>query len=463
MDEKKQQIINEALGYFRQSPALERLLAGFREKYTSLGRVGGRVRLDGLKDADRESLGGLLGRELSQHDEVYVSAQEMEKALGQTRFASISLQDLVFAFAGGTVLSSREAKARYKAEKDRYFGELAQTCDITAGREWLEHLRQKGAGSRSVHLAFDRDRDHLRVQLLQVLQALGEVPCAYERLPVFAARITGDPHGFDLDAETGRLLLAALQYLAWGREEKTEKKEKTGDAEKTEKACSGEFSYADKGELLASFGIIRDDILNFVPCTGLLAYENNEGKTPLLTWKHACAEQVVLNVPLREIARLGAVEPALQAVSPPGEKVVFVAENAGVFSAILDQFAGCSHPPLVCTHGQFNLAALMLLDLLVRGGSQIFYSGDFDPEGLQMARQLLRRYGDSAVPWRFTPRDYRNSSPPKPLSPGALKKLQSVTEANLLPVKEEILAMGKAGYQEQIIPALVEDMKKRLG
>jgi len=453
VDEEKQQIIDEALGYFRQSPALERLLELFREKYYSLGRVGGKIRLDGLGDKDRESLGGLLGRELSQHDEVYVSAQEMEKALGQTRFASISLQDLVFAFAGGVVLSSREEKERFKAEQDCFFGELIRECDFMEGRTWLEHIHQKGTGSRSVHQAYVKDRNRLRMQLLQVLQALREVPCSYERLSVFAARITGDPHGFDLDAETGKLLLAALQYLSRSREEK---------AEKAEKACSGELSYAEKGELMASFGIIRDDILNFVPCTGLLAYEK-KGKPPLLTWKHACAEQVVLNVPLREITRLGAVEPALQAISPAGKKVVFVVENAGVFSAILDQFTGCSHPPLVCTHGQFNLAALMLLDLLVQGGSQIFYSGDFDPEGLQMAQQLLRRYGDSAVPWRYTPGDYRNSSPPKPLSPGALKKLQSVTEADLLPVKTEMIAMGKAGYQEQIIPALVEDMKKRVG
>jgi len=446
--EEKQQLLKEALQYFRQSPALERLLELFREKYYSLGRVGGKVRLDGLGDEERESLGGLLGREIGQHDEVYVSAQEMEKALGQTRFASISLQDLVFAFAGGAVLSSREEKERYKAEKDRFFGELIQECDFMEGRTWLEHIRQKGIGNRSVKQAYDRDRDRLRRQLIQVLQALREVPCSYERLPVFAARITGDPHGFDLDAETGKLLLSALQYLSRNREEKT---------------YSWELSYAEKGELLASFGIIRDDILNFVPCTGLLAYENNEEKTPLLAWKYACTEQVVLNVPLREITRLGSVEPALQSASSPGEKVVFVVENAGVFSAILDQFAGCSHPPLVCTYGQFNLAALMLLDLLIQGGCRIFYSGDFDPEGLQMAQQLLRRYGDSAVPWRYAPGDYRNSSPPKPLSPGALKKLQSVTEANLLLVKKEIIAMGKAGYQEQIIPALVEDIKKQVG
>lgn len=446
MDEEKQQVINEALDYFRQSPALERLLDLFREKYYSLGRIGGRVRLESLKDEDRESLGGLLGREIGQENEVSVSAKEMEKALNQTRFASISLQDLVFAFAGGSVLSSREEKERYEAEKELFFAELARGCDFTAGRKWLEHIRQKGAGSRSIHQAYDKDRDNLRRQLLQVLQALQEVPCAYERLPVFAARITGDPHGFDLDTERGKLLLAALQFLAWGR------------AEKAEKAYAGDLSYAEKGELLADFGIIRDDILNFVPCTGLLAYEK-ERKTPLLTWEHACAEHLVFNVPLRELTRLSAVEPFLQAAMPRGGKVVFVVENAGVFSAILDRFVGRPHPPLVCTHGRFNLASLMLLDLLAQGGCRIFYSGDYDPEGLQMAQQLLQRFDGSVLPWRYTPGDYRKSLPRKPLKPAALQKLNSIAEASLLPVKEAILAEGQAGYQEHIISTLVEDIE----
>ena len=42
-----------------------------------------------------------------------------------------------------------------------------------------------------------------------------------ERLPLFAARITGDPHGFDPDTERGRLLMAALTLL---RAEDPEKK-----------------------------------------------------------------------------------------------------------------------------------------------------------------------------------------------------------------------------------------------
>lgn len=47
---------------------------------------------------------------------------------------------------------------------------------------------------------------------------------------------------------------------------------------------------------------------------------------------------------------------------------------------------------LVALAGPLRLACLMLLDGLVKGGAVIYYSGDFDPEGLQMAQKLIQRY-----------------------------------------------------------------------
>jgi uncharacterized protein (TIGR02679 family) len=146
---------------------------------------------------------------------------------------------------------------------------------------------------------------------------------------------------------------------------------------------------------------------------------------------------------------------------------VFVIENSGVFSAVLDEIADdlprcVRRPPMVCTHGQFKLAAWIILGKLAAGGATLFYSGDFDPEGLQMAQKLMDRFPESVQPWRYGLQDYLHCMPETPLPADRLAKLQTITAPLLLPAKEAMLAEQKAGYQERLIDALATDIREAL-
>jgi len=114
--------------------------------------------------------------------------------------------------------------------------------------------------------------------------------------------------------------------------------------------------------------------------------------------------------------------------------------------------------PLVCTHGQFKLAAYRLLDMLVASGCQLKYAGDFDPEGLQMAARLKERYNDKLDYWCMDLESYVASEPSVELAKERLVKLTRVTDVELQDVVEEMRRRGKAGYQE----ALMEKMIKNL-
>ena len=434
--------LEEALSYFNSRPILRSMLQKFAQKYRSLGRAGGTVRLQLLSPEERESLGGLLGKDLSRQKTVTVSTVQLEQALRQTRFAGLSLQELLFAFIGGPIPTKAEIKELREAERRQYFSELAQNCGSRAGRDWLEHIIKKGSGSRGINRAYRKDKVELRCNLTAVLSALQQLPAAgYERLPVFAARVTGDPHGFDPAEEQGRLLIEALQFL------------RTVEGVPAPRPSASE----DVSELLAASGLLREDILNFVTCTGLLAFRAKNRK--LLTWEKAHAEGIALNVPLREVAKIEVIVPAVRGGAAIGAHSVYAVENPGVFSEILDAFEDRPYPPLICTHGQFGLATLLLLDKLTRGNARIFYSGDFDPEGLQITQRLLQRYPHSAVAWRYGKGDYANTNPSQPLVPARLKKLNQISHPALVAAKESIYRSGRAGYQEQIIPYLIEDLK----
>lgn len=202
-------------------------------------------------------------------------------------------------------------------------------------------------------------------------------------------------------------------------------------------------SVEEVNELLQSYRLLREDVLNFVTCAGIMA-ETESGRH--LVWAAACETNTALNIPLREVMPLTRAYPSIG-------NTVFVVENAGVFSTLLD-----TNVPLISTNGQLNLATMWLLDLLVKEGVILYYSGDFDPEGLKMAQRFIERYGEAVRLWHYERDDYLASQPTIPLSEERLTKLQSVTIDALQPLKKEMMRLKKAGYQEALVEVLQREV-----
>ena len=62
-DTKKDSIrLQECLDYFRKRPAFRKLFEGLREKYASLGYLGGTVILDNLTQEEKRVFGGSFAK-----------------------------------------------------------------------------------------------------------------------------------------------------------------------------------------------------------------------------------------------------------------------------------------------------------------------------------------------------------------------------------------------------------------
>lgn len=68
---------------------------------------------------------------------------------------------------------------------------------------------------------------------------------------------------------------------------------------------------------------------------------------------------------------------------------VYLIENPAVFSYLMSK---CPRQSFLCTTGQLKLASYVAMDLFPEDYI-FYYAGDFDPEGLQIAQGLKRRYG----------------------------------------------------------------------
>lgn len=469
-DNLSEALLAGAVSYFRQQ-GFTRFLDLMLRKYQSLGRWAGSVKLANLTPEEQEALSAFFRRDLRHKNSTTIRLEDFEESLAQTKFAGIPAVAILEGLTGDVVLTRSQVLEERERNRIDYFAKLRALFSHSFCQQWLTAIEQSSEGTRSVQIAYEKDSTHLFQQMSWVLAALAELENIrgkgksidnFERLPVFALRITKNPHGFDLDSEAGKLLINALSVL----------RDLDGDSAVTADMKALDKKNANKNgrtavlsgsealnELFYHYGLLRDDLWNFVTCSGLVAMDK-EAKE-LSVWVAASQHNSVLNVPLREVVKVQEIYPA----SRKHGNIVYVVENPAVFSVLLDEAEknDRAYPALLCTHGQFKLSALLLMDKLVASGAVIYYSGDFDPEGLLMAESLLNRYPGSVAPWHYSKEAYLFSRPEKELSAMRLKKLEGVQSPELFAVKTEILKLGRAGYQEGIIPLLWRDMKLKRG
>ncbi|EPZ38855.1 DNA topoisomerase IV subunit A [Anoxybacillus ayderensis] len=407
--------LDEAVQFFRGERSFHRLFCEMKKKYESLGRIGGTISVASFSMEEKDAIASFFGKEMSR-----VSLAAFEQQLANTKFAGISLVELLSSYFGEPLVTKKEQQQQAEQEKEAYFTRLIHT--YRPQRDWLMEM----ANQRVVQLAYQQNPQALEAAISAVCRALEQLPSTYVRLPMFAQKVANDPHAFDLHTLAGKLLLSALQFYADTKYDLS--------------------SVEDVNELLQSYRLLREDVLNFVTCAGVMA--EKEGRHPVFA--AACETNTALNVPLREVMPLTRAYPSIG-------NIVFIVENAGVFSTLLD-----TNVPLISTNGQLNLATIWLLDLLVEEGIALYYSGDFDPEGLKMAQRLVERYGSSVRLWHYDRLDYLATKPTVPLPDERLAKLQSVTLHDLQPVKQEMLRRKKAGYQEALVEALRKEIKRNV-
>jgi uncharacterized protein (TIGR02679 family) len=430
--------MKEFIRYVRSEPGLDRLAQALLQRYIQLGRIGGSVRLENLASEEKEGLSLFFRKDYGRQKSITISFQAFEKALRQTKFADIAIIDFLHEYAGKKVYTRLETEQQYKQEKDQFFQALM--ASHPEQEDWIRFIWKKGRGTRMIHQLYDENPESLKTAIGHVCQALSNLPGKhqYARLPLFSQKIAQNPHYFDLDQTGGRMLLHALQYLQW--------------QEGMLPSIRGSLNAEEANELFQMFGLLRDDIFNFVTCIGMMGETKTEEHAVL-----AAANQMkaVLNLPLREVSKLSSCRPVYG-------NTVFIVENSGVYSELLDRWPFPEPPPLLCTHGQFKLAALMLIDLLAERGAEIFYSGDFDPEGLLMAERLCKRAPGQIHPWRFGIEDYAACRANMTLPEERLAKLENITFPSLLPAKNEMMKTKKAGYQEKLVDSLLKDMKRSI-
>jgi len=426
--------MNSKIQLFKTEPGFLKLFLLFKEKYRSLGRIGGTVSLKSFNPVEVESIAGFLGQDSDKLGQKgSLSLLEFEKELAQTGFSEYTLFPLLEEVLGETILTKKEEVEQKQTEEGHFIDSLLQA--IPESEWWLTWIRKKPSDTRWFWSYYQQDKEDLFEKVTVAFNAFTSLPKEgeFERLPFFAQRTTGNPHYFDHNEAAEKLLLHCM-YV--------------DEVQKGNKDAVMPKSMEELNELLNEYGLLRDDLWNFVTCQGLLAAK---GKEEHPVWQAAVATKSVLNMPMKELAKVDHIWPAI------GEKV-WIVENSSVCSTIMDALP---YAPMVCTHGQLRAASWELLDRLVHSKCTLFYSGDIDPEGILIADRLKKRYKDQVILWRMDAEAYETSLSNEDIS-DRLAKLDRINAPEWTELIKHMNTTKKAGYQEALISSLISDIRQSL-
>ncbi|MFI7701111.1 TIGR02679 family protein [Nonomuraea sp. NPDC049480] len=364
--------------------ALRPIWQALHERLSS-GHQVSRVKVTGLADEEQAAVADLLGLDRYPGPSITLDVGRLEGVLGGLDVRTVT-EALI-----GPLDDRRRRRAERRLEREALLDWFA-THPVVAAEPALLALSAVRAG-----------RDLLE----QALAVLAALPASGRPLAAVAADVTGDPHALDEGTRLSSLVLKALSVLY--------------DIPAPEGAEA-------RRALWERAGVACDALSTTVLVAGLRPRGDSALARVLRIWDGQAS--VITLAQLRDPLELR-------------ERDVWVVENPTVL-ALAQQRFGLSCPPMVCTSGWPNSAAVRLLRSLP--GTRLHYHGDFDGEGLRIAAYTMAKTG--AEPWRMSTADYLRAigSRSGELPPGRVTDapwdpgLAPAMRAHELAVPEELVA-----------------------
>lgn len=406
--------------YFKEEKGFDRFIHKIYEKYFSLSKFSGTIKLEKLSSEEAKSLSRLFGVAYTYGETIKIPIKKFISIMENSKYDDFDISILVEEYLNIKLVTNSEKKNLLSKEESSFYqGIISDSNNI--GNMWLkEVILTKKVPYKLIHQRYIKNKLSLKKELINILNLINNLPHEKVLLPIFASTYTKDPHYLDLDNNHSSLFFYALSYLS-----------------KTNYPNSRE----EKIKLLAKYNIEIDNLSNFALTYNLLSDRgciNEFSKNK---------ESLILNI--QNII-------STKSFSTPSKKV-FIFENPSILSEIISQNINIS---VIISGGFPNTSVHLLLEKLIQSGNKLYYNGDFDPEGLLIAEKLKERYQDSLVLFCYSKDDYNNCISKEKINETRLKKLSKVCVPELIEVKELLLNNKYSAYEENNKNRIIEFIKK---
>jgi uncharacterized protein (TIGR02679 family) len=402
-----------------QANEFRRLLTAARRSLErSGGDLTGSVSVSEPTEAERKAIIGLTGQYRDARSaKITVRLADLDTAVRET--TGLGLPELLSKL-GGPLRDRRAEREAFTAARQAAIdmargSPLHDSCDWY--RDWLAQISVDGTLTKMINIG-EQARLGQAVRVLEYLAGLAGAPVL---LPALAAAVTGDTKALNHGTIASTLVLRALAIKAGLRRPD---------------------SAGDRRELWETSDVVPDDLASRVLVLNLPSRGPGLGE-----WLTGAASLgVPFYVTLHQLMTMPLSVPAT---------TVYVCENPAVLRRAAAEL-GADSAALLCGEGQPSTAFNQLATVIVAGGGELRYHGDFDWPGVAIANSVMIRH--AAQPWRMAAADYlagvradadyvglTGTPRPTPWDPG---------------LSDAMVASGRAVYEESVSGPLIGDLAR---
>ena len=405
----------ELAKYLKSKKGLNRLIIELKNKYISLGRYSGVVTLKKLTKEESIDISNLLGRRINEGETLKTSYKEITKKILETKYSSFNWEELLNSYCDEKIINKKKLlELNDKNEYDFFQNILNNNKDKIYVDELRKIINEKNELYVTLKQRYNKDKSKLESDLNKILLLLNNIPQEPTPLPVYSV-ITGNPHYLDLNTRECSLFLKFLSYIY--------KEELPNDNE-------------GKINLLSKINVYTDPISNYV-----ITYKLR-GNNVL---DELSDNKEIINLNLLNILKLKEIDTK--------EKKVYIFENPAMLNSLYELDV-----PIIITSGIPNMSLYKVLEKLENSNNELYYNGDFDPEGLLIADKLKKRFPKLKL-FCYEEDDYVNSKSKEVISDSRIKKMDRLEEENLQTIKDLLLKNKRSAYQEKNIDRIVKFIK----
>lgn len=425
--------MKESLDLINSNKIYKKIFLEVYSKYKKYGKITGSFTLKAATTEERRILSNFDSKALIEGKAKIKSATVRE--LFDRKLKDYSFEELLVKVVGKELKTNKEIKDEEKYKEEKFYEDILKSCDNGIGKQWfIEILDKKKYGYNIIARKYKSEKEinkleELKRKIILTINSLNKLPYLndeYENIAVFSAVNTKDSHFFDIDKFTGRLFIRAISFII----------------DKDEPKDINEIN-----EVYYEVGILKDEISNHTTIYGLNAFEKDSSEVTAVNSFNLWREPLQISISnLLKVDYLKAVN-----------NTVFIFENPAVFHKVLKETG--NNISLICTSGQLNLSSYILLNK-IRDLKNIYYAGDFDPEGLMIAYKLKERYKGKVRFLNYTRESYINTMSNNLIEEKSMSQLNKINCSELDEVIRELRINKRSAYQELLIDEYLDLIKE---
>lgn len=415
-------MMNEEFCQYLSDNEFSEFMQLWKKQYEKYGTCKGSIDLV-LDDSNRECISGLMGKDYYGVDCVHITFRQLQKAILNTKYENCNFNEVLKMYFNQGVFTNKHRQEQEQIRVQNIFKHFFK--QEGKSKQWIynTYTNRDSVYIRIVQASKENEQKCINTVCV-VMKALNHLPMweyKKENISLFASYHTKNPHAFDKNTFAYYLMMHGIVYFL------------KVDFPKTN---------LEQNEILYRAGLYQDGISNYCSVARLQAF--NENNQPHLGWAGFYDSYEALNVNMDNLLHIHFITCCDR---------VYIVENPSVFQALLKKIKKekIEKIGLVCTNGQLNYSAYLLLDILVNSNVEIYYSGDMDPEGLLIADKIKQRYPSIKL-WCYDARHYEISKSKEQATDQRMHMLDALKDEALIQIEKCICEnKNRVGYQENMI------------